>query len=75
MTFIDPEHQKLYNRLYNKGNKILFKLAQEVAKNGYRENLGQNEARGFDGLVFNSGLHYREAAQLSTEFNEGVDNL
>lgn len=68
-----------YNRYYLKGNKILKKLKKEIDTKGYRENMGQKQARKFDDEVMKAftedKLTYEEAANLSMMLYKGVLNL
>lgn len=66
---------KNYQYYDRKASAIVTKLQNEIAKNGYYENIGQKELREFESLVNLSDLLYQEKYQLKQMLIQSIDNL
>ena len=67
----------LYRKLDRKASTIVTNLKNKVAKNGYYENLGQNELRAYRDEVNKhyDELTYPERFQLTEMLSISIDNI
>lgn len=75
----DIADKKTINRIENKKKNILDKLRYEIKENGYKENLGRQEAREFNDwvneLMSQDKISYQEYARYTASMQEAVLNL
>ena len=68
---------KLYKKLDGKAAAIVTKLRNEIARKGYRENIGQDELRKYQDEVqkYHAELTFQERYQLTSMLSRAIDNL